>query len=236
MKEIHRTNCNQFHCNHLHSRACITKVPIFNHLSDKQLDEIIGTVTSAYFKKGELIYKPGEQSDSLNIVRSGRIKIYRLSESGKEQLYRILYPGDYTGELALFRQSLHESFAEAMVDTEICLINRNNLQAFLLKYPTIALHILSEFSNRLDQTEKQAVWVATEQVETRIAMYLIECFEKQKNLNIVLPMTRKDLASYLGTTPETISRKLAELETQKLLKQIRSKIIQILDLEGLRAL
>ncbi|MGI6538817.1 MAG: Crp/Fnr family transcriptional regulator [Caldicoprobacterales bacterium] len=236
MKEIHRTNCNQFHCNHLHSRACITKVPIFNHLSDKQLDEIIGTVTSAYFKKGELIYKPGEQSDSLYIVRSGRIKIYRLSESGKEQLYRILYPGDYTGELALFRQSLHESFAEAMVDTEICLINRNNLQAFLLKYPTIALHILSEFSNRLDQTEKQAVWVATEQVETRIAMYLIECFEKQKNLNIVLPMTRKDLASYLGTTPETISRKLAELETQKLLKQIRSKIIQILDLEGLRAL
>lgn len=236
MKEIHRTNCNQFHCNHLHSRACITKVPIFNHLSDKQLDEIIGTVTSAYFKKGELIYKPGEQSDSLYIVRSGRIKIYCLSESGKEQLYRILYPGDYTGELALFRQSLHESFAEAMVDTEICLINRNNLQAFLLKYPTIALHILSEFSNRLDQTEKQAVWVATEQVETRIAMYLIECFEKQKNLNIVLPMTRKDLASYLGTTPETISRKLAELETQKLLKQIRSKIIQILDLEGLRAL
>ena len=88
----------------------------------------------------------------------------------------------------------------------------------------------------MDQTEKQAVWVATEQVETRIAMYLIECFEKQKNLNIVLPMTRKDLASYLGTTPETISRKLAELETQKLLKQIRSKIIQILDLEGLRAL
>jgi len=138
MKEIHRTNCNQFHCNHLHSRACITKVPIFNHLSDKQLDEIIGTVTSAYFKKGELIYKPGEQSDSLYIVRSGRIKIYCLSESGKEQLYRILYPGDYTGELALFRQSLHESFAEAMVDTEICLINRNNLQAFLLKYPTIS--------------------------------------------------------------------------------------------------
>jgi CRP-like cAMP-binding protein len=71
-------------------------------------------------------------------------------------------------------------------------------------------------------------------VETRIALYLLECMENQgTGMEITLPMTRKDLASYLGTTPETISRKLAELETLGYIRQMTSRKIQILDMDGL---
>lgn len=235
-------SCNHDHsrhgygtCNHCNNhRSCITLVPIFNHLEGEQLDEIVGSIKSAHYKKGETIYRAGDESDSLYIVSSGKIRIYRLSESGKEQLQRILLPGDFTGELALFRQSVHESYGEAMMDTDICMITRDDLRKFLLKYPSISIHIMEEFSNRLGASERQAARVATERVETRIALYLVDCVEDQGgSMDITLPMTRKDLASYLGTTPETISRKLTDLEDMGYIQQKSGKKIRILDFEGL---
>jgi CRP/FNR family transcriptional regulator len=198
------------------------------------MDEIMDTVRTGSYKKGELIYRAGDQSDSLYIVKKGRIKIYRLSESGKEQLVRILNSGDFTGELAIFSHLIHESYAEAMIDTEVCMITRSDLQEFLLKYPSISLKILSEFSSRLEKSEKQTTRVSTERVETRLALFLAECLNsKEKPMELVLPMSKKDLASYLGTTPETISRKLAELEDAGYIKQKTSRRIEILDLDGM---
>lgn len=196
------------------------------------MDEILETVQNVPYKKGEIIYHAGDQSDSLYIVNSGKIRIYRLSESGKEQLVRILNPGDFTGELALFKEATHESYAEAMVDTQVCLIRRQDLQSFLLKFPSISLKILAEFSDRLDESEKQTTRFSTEKVDTRLALFLAECLEKNAK-ELKLPMSKKDLASYLGTTPETISRKLAELEEQGLIKQKPQKVIEILDLDRL---
>lgn len=215
-------------------RSCVSLVPIFNHLEMEQMNEIMKTVHSSSYKRGEVIYRAGEKSDSLYIVSKGKIKIYRLSESGKEQLVRILTPGEFTGELALFNETIHESYAEAMMGTEICMIKRTTLQQLLLKYPSISLKILAEFSNRLEQSEVQTTRFATEKVETRIALFLVECIENpDESLQFELPMSKKDLASYLGTTPETISRKLAELEDQGYIKQKTKKMIEIIDLDGL---
>jgi len=198
------------------------------------MDEILNVVHSVTYKKGEFIYRQGESSDSLYIIHSGKVRIYRLSESGKEQVLRILNPGDFTGELALFKEGTHETYAEAMVDSSICLINRDDLQQFLMKYPSISLHILSEFSNRLEQTEKQTARFATEKVETRIALFFADCMDKESKSNAIeLPMSRKDLASYLGTTPETLSRKITELEKDGYIKQRSNKIIEIIDLDEL---
>lgn len=226
------------HCccsNHaIGSKNCVSLVPIFNHLEEGQMAEIMGRINSVSYKKGEIIYHAGDQADSLFIVRDGKIRIYRLSESGKEQLVRILVPGDFTGELALFRESYHESYAEAMVDTQVCMIKRSDLQELLLKYPSISLKILSEFARRLEVSEKQATRFATEKVETRIALYLAECMSPEdKSKEFQLPMSKKDLASYLGTTPETLSRKLADLEESGYIKQLPYRKIKILDLEGL---
>src|SRR5690625_6696675 len=98
------------------------------------MDEVMRVVHSTFFKKGEIIYHAAEKSDSLYIVNKGQVKIYRLSESGKEQLVRILNPGDFTGELALFQQSVHTAYAEAMIDTQICLIRQEELYQLLITY------------------------------------------------------------------------------------------------------
>jgi CRP-like cAMP-binding protein len=215
-------------------KACVSLVPIFNHLEDEQMDEIMEKINSVSYRKGEIVYHAGDQADSLFIVRSGKIKIYRLSESGKEQIVRILIPGDFTGELALFKESVQESYAEAMEETHVCLIRRSDLQNLLLKYPTIALKILSEFSRRLEISEKQTTRFATEKVETRIALFLAECLDAgDGSMEFQLPMSKKDLASYLGTTPETLSRKLTDFEELGYISQLPLRKVKILNLEGL---
>ena len=238
----HRDNLTKGKCYHEHSHRyeeaghenCVAMVPIFNHLEDEQMKEIAEVIQHFDYKKGESIYLAGEQSNSLYIVRKGKIRIYRLSDSGKEQLVRILRSGDFTGELALFNEGIHESFAEAMEETNVCTIRRNDLQKLLGMYPAIALKILAEFSSRLEQSEKQTARFATEKVETRLALFLAECLDANLDSNeFVLPMSKKDIASYLGTTPETISRKLLDLEEMGYIRQKAKKRIEILDLEGL---
>src|SRR5699024_12036416 len=119
------------------------------------MDEIMEVVHTVSYKKGEFIYRAGETSDALYIVNRGRVKMYRLAESGKEQLLRLLSPGEFTGELALFKQSVQEAYAEALVDSEICQIRGDDLQDLLLRYPTISLKILTEIARRLEASEKQ---------------------------------------------------------------------------------
>lgn len=223
---------------HAHSTArmqkqCISIVPIFNHLAPEEMKEIVKETNSLLFSRGHTIYRAGEQSDGLYIVYKGRVKIYRLSDNGKEQLVRILEPGNFTGELALFTESVHDAYAEAMESVELCVMAREDFQQFLLKYPAISLKVLSEFSSRLSKTEKQAANIAMESVETRIAMYLADLVEEQQTNVIQLPMSRKDIASHLGTTPETVSRKLAEFEVACWIKQVNQKDIEIIDLDAL---
>lgn len=239
-KEIDQHDHSSGHHSHHHEHGaethedCISLVPIFNHLEKEQMDEIMAVTHSVLYKKGENIYCAGDRSDSLYIVSEGRVRIYRLSESGKEQLLRILHPGDFTGELALFSETMHEAYADAMEETSVCTVKRSDLKDILLKYPSISLKVLSEFSRRLEQSEKQTTRFATEKVETRIALFLAECIDAKSQSNeFMLPMSKKDLASYLGTTPETISRKLYELEDAGYIKQKANRKIEIMDLDGL---
>ncbi|MFH5834731.1 Crp/Fnr family transcriptional regulator [Proteiniclasticum sp. C24MP] len=218
----------------MHHDHCISLVPIFNHLTEDQMIEISELTHAVEYKRGETIYRAQEPSDALYIVSRGKVKIYRMSESGKDQIQRILTPGEFTGELALFNEDLHDSYAEALEDVQICMVKREDMSLLLLKYPTIAMKVLSEFSKRLEASEKQATRFATEKVDTRIAMYIAETLDRYGEKDIVeIPMKRKDLASHLGTTPETISRKLLELEEAEIIKQLSGNRIHVLDLDAL---
>lgn len=216
------------------NQLCISSVPIFNHLKYEEMEEIVKTTHMQTFSRGEIIYEAGEPSDYMYIVHRGRVKIYRLAESGKEQLIRIMKPGDFMGELSLFSKTTFDHYAETMENTEICFMRQRDLQSFLLRWPSISIKLLDEFSMRLRNMEKLVSSLTSEDVEKRIASYLVELAEKENKLNFNLPLSKKDLASYLGTTPESISRKLTDFQEQGLLMQFGQKGIEILALEVLR--
>jgi CRP-like cAMP-binding protein len=216
-------------------KKCISLVPIFNHLEPEEMNEIVKTTRTMKYARNQEILGEGNNTARLYIVHQGRVKMYRLSESGKEQLIRILKPGDFMGELSLFSDTITDYYAVAMENSELCTMQRSDLQAFLMKYPVISFKIIAEFSRRLDHTEKQLSSLTSEDTEKRIAAYFVQLADANTSNHIVLPMTRKDLASYLGTTPETMSRKLAEFEQSGLIKQMAQRKIIILDIEALKS-
>ncbi|MEC5424920.1 Crp/Fnr family transcriptional regulator [Virgibacillus sp. C22-A2] len=224
-------------CSHNQSvdskQLCVSKVPFFNHLETNEMVQIVKMSRHINFKKGEVIHHEGDTLDYLYIVHQGRVKIYQLFENGKEQLLRILETGEFMGELALFTEKVVDSYAEAIENTEICAIHRSDMQLLMKDYPTIAVKVLEQISNRLDQTEKLVGQLSAKDVETRTAAYLIDLAAKKDSMEIVLPMSKKDLASYLGTTQETISRRLSNFQTNGWIEQKGHRSIKILDKESL---
>lgn len=212
---------------------CISKVPIFNHLEHKEMVQILNVSRQMTFSKGEIIYHEGDPLEYLYIIHIGRVKVYQLFESGKEQLIRILEQGEFMGDLALFNNKVMDNYAEALVKTEICAIHRNDIQEILKTHPSIPLKILSEFSSRLEEAEFLVGQLSYKDVETRTASYLIKLANAKKSDNIVLPMSKRDLASHLGTTQETISRRLAHFQSNGWIEQSGHRAIKICNREAL---
>lgn len=219
---------------HSHA-ACIRLVPIFNHLNDEQMDLIAQSAPVKQFNKRELLFRLGETDDTLYIIHSGRVRIYQLSESGREQTIRMLNPGDFIGEVAIFQADRrHNNYAEAILDTSVCMIHKKDLDEYLDAYPEITRRILADVTQRLQTSEKQTMHVGIEQVELRIIHFLADYVEDEENHTfLTLPMSKKDIASYLGTTPETISRKFSSLENRGLIKQHPRNRIEIFNLDEL---
>lgn len=215
---------------------CISKVPIFNHLEQEEMQEIQKKSKQKRFKKGEVIYYANDPLDYLYIIHKGRVKIYKLFESGKEQLLRILDPGEFMGELALFSEKEMDSYAEAIEDSEICAIHRDDIQDLMKTYPMIPLKILGEFSDRLEETEYLIGQLSAKDVETRTASYLVKLADNTDRLVLKLPMSKKELASYLGTTQETLSRRLSHFQTKGWIEQAGQREIKIIDLHALRTI
>lgn len=216
--------------------GCVSLVPIFNHLDEESMRKIATKARHKDLKRGEYLYQAADEDDTVYIVHKGQVRIFHLSESGKEQLIRVLNPGDFTGEWTIFSAgTYHEHYAEATRNSAICMINRNDLLELLKEYPEISMKILSSMSDRLQESERQTASVATEPVVNRIIYYLESLMDTdvEDEVTVELPMTRKDLSSYLGTTPETLSRRFKELENKGVIKPLPKNKIHIPSVEEL---
>lgn len=207
------------------------KVPIFSNLNEEEMQQIADIITDREYKKGESIYLAGDLEERLYVINHGKVKIYKVSETGKEQIIRILYPGDFMGELSLFARSPLDTNAEALEATAVCVIDGNKLNQIIKDVPSIAVKIIEELSKRLQSAENMIESLGLHDVEQRIADTLLR-MSGEKN-EVTLAITKKDLASHMGMSQETLSRKLSSFQEMGLIKQIGQRTIMILNREGL---
>lgn len=213
---------------------CVTLVPLFDHLDIDNQRKINGLVKHRVFKKNEQIITP-ETEPRLVIVARGNLKIYQLSASGREQLLRVAEPGDYEGENLLFGAKNDDLFAEALEETEVCLLRAEDFQKLLLDHSELSLKLLQVSADKMNKVEKQSRFLLMEKVEERLATYLLDLHKLSDDTTVTIPMKMKELAAFLGTTPETLSRKLKLLEADKLIER-HGKKITLCDLDGLENL
>lgn len=213
--------------------ACVSRVPLFGELSEEDRRQIAGVAVTRHYSRGEQVYRPGEES-GLRIVHHGRVKVHRIAESGNEQLIRILFPGDFLGETTLLTGRPANSWAVALEASEVCTVGREQMHRLLREQPSVALRMLAGLSERLDEAEQQVSAVTGVPVGRRLAEQLLELAVESGSGSFRLPSTKRDLASYLGTTPETLSRRLGELQDAGLVRLGRRGLVEVLDVDGLR--
>lgn len=222
----------QCHCEH--DSLCAQKIGIFRHLDHESLLRISALAKHLTFQKGELLFSP-QQAQGLYLISKGRVKVYEISSSGKEELLRVLNTGDFVGEEALFSGQETYSFGEALGTVRACFIRREDFLQLLLDYPSISLKLLEEYSRRMIRANHQAAANMSEPVISRLAAYLLELSSAEETASFSLPMQMKELSHFLSTTPETLSRRVKQLEADGLISK-KGRTITILDPDGLRSL
>ncbi|HSH36270.1 Crp/Fnr family transcriptional regulator [Schnuerera sp.] len=215
-------------------KTCIEIVPIFNTLTYDEMMEVARITIARRYKKGEMVYMTGDKGERLFVIHKGKVKISRLSHMGKEQVIRILGPGDFMGELSLFVHEPLTDNAEVLEDTTVCVIDGEKLKTLMGKYPTIAFKVMEELSSRLTRAENLIEHLGIHDVETRIVEMLLDLANDEGE--VLLNMSKRDLASHIGMSQETLSRKLSYFQDMGWIKLKGHRRIIILDEDELRTL
>ncbi|WP_442599712.1 Crp/Fnr family transcriptional regulator [Neobacillus sp. D3-1R] len=218
-----------------HGGSCVRTVPVFKGLSDEELIDLSSVIKSRTFAKGEYIFREGELSDALFVVHQGTIKVSKVSDEGKEQILRILFPGDFFGQYALLDNKMHYADAEVLEETTVCLLNKNDFKGILERNPVMAMNFMLALSELLQKADEWIGTISLLEVERRLAKALLLFFEKEREKEFFeLPVPKKDFASLIGATPETLSRKLVYLQNQKILELDGRRGIRLLNPEKLK--
>lgn len=216
--------------------SIISEIPLFSGLSETYLLNIENIAVEKKFNRGEIIFSEGDNGDGFYVVVEGQVKVHKVSLDGKEKILHIFGPGEPFGEVPVFTGRAFPANAEALSKSRLLFFPKVDFVALIMKNPYLALSMLGVLSMRLREFTVQIEHLALKEVPGRIASYLLYVSEEQESSNhIELEISKGQLASLLGTIPETLSRIFSKMSSQGLI-EVEGRAIWLLDREGLKDL
>lgn len=213
--------------------ASLCRLSLFEGLADEQISAVAAIAAPRRYGKGELIFSDGDRGDGFYAIVSGQVKVFKMSDGGKEQILHIFGPGDPFGEVPVFEGRSFPASAMAITDSRLVFFPRREFVALIHDYPSLALGMLAVLSRRLRLFTTQIENLSLKEVPQRLAGYLLYLSEEQEGADTVsLPISKGQLASLIGTVPETLSRVFAKMSADGLI-EVEGKRIRLLDREGL---
>jgi CRP/FNR family cyclic AMP-dependent transcriptional regulator len=207
-------------------------VDIFQDLSEAEIAEIDRATTLSTCRKGKIFYMPEDTSEVLFLLRQGRVQLYRISPDGKKLVIGTVGPGAVFGEMALIGQGMHNSFAEAIEDCVLCIMNRDDVERLLATKPRVALRIFETLGRRLKEAEARLEEIGFRGIPARLASLILQLADQQGS-DTITGLTHQDLGEQIGTYRETTTQTLSTFKSQGLI-DIGRKRITILDRKALQ--
>lgn len=208
---------------------------LFQGLPGPQVREIAEIVVEKTYKKGSTVFFEGDEGTGFYMVCKGKVKIYKMSGEGKEQILHIFGPGEPFAEVPVFFGQPFPANAETLTTSKLLFFPRREFVRLVTENPAIALNMLAALSMRLRRFATQIENLSLKEVPARLSSYLLYLAKEQGNSEQVqLEIPKGQLASLLGTIPETLSRIFSKMTDQGLIR-VKGRTIFLLDIEKLQS-
>lgn len=197
----------------------LAAVPLFQGMTHDQHEELAMILTDQTFGRGETIFSEGDEGVGFYVVVEGRVKIYKLSPDGKEQILHLFESGEPFAEAAVFAGARFPAHALALNKSRLFFFPRKSFIELIQKNPALAMNMMAALSLRLKKFAAMIEALSLKEVPSRLATHLLLLSEQQELTDEVqLNLAKTHLASLLGTIPETLSRILTKMTNHGLIE------------------
>jgi len=203
---------------------------LFEQLSDEQIRRLEEQSQVKTFDRKSLIYLPDDTSDSVLLVASGRVRIYHITSEGKEALLTFIDPGELFGELSIVGQQEREEFAEALEKSQIVKIPGEAIRELMAEQPSVMLGLTRMIGLRRQTFERRLKSLMFKPNRERLVHLLLELAERYgvphaEGVALRIKLSHQEMANLIGSTRETVTIVLGELQFEKLIAVRRRQII-----------
>lgn len=214
--------------------------PLFAGLEAEDLKRIRAIALPKVARRKEILFTDGEEAKGFYVILSGKVKIYKISPEGKEQILHIVSAPDAFAEAALFLEGTYPAFAEALSDCQLLFFPKRSFIQLIEKNPRLSINMIVTLCHYLKRFAVLVEELSLKEVSSRIAKYLLDLLlrsakEGRSPMEVELDLSKTQLALRLGTISETLSRTLAKMRAKGIIS-VRGNRIQVLNRQALEEL
>jgi CRP/FNR family transcriptional regulator len=211
----------------------LQRASVFHGLSENQIRTLAEIAQALTYQQGDNIFLEGDPAEGFFLVLAGQVKIYKLSLEGKEQVLHFVGPDEIFAEVPVYSGGSYPAHADALRKTQTLFFPRLGILRLLAQDPNLAMNMLADLSRRLRQLTKLVENLSLKESPARLAAYLLHLSTELRQADEVeLDVTKGQLATLLGTTPETLSRTLKKLSETGIIA-VQARTIRLLDKKAL---
>ncbi len=220
--------------------SALKRAQLFAGLTEPEMQSLSARAVRKIYDAGELVFSEGEPCEGFYVVLAGKIRIFKTSANGREQILAMEGPGSSVAELPVFDGGRYPASVAAIDGSEMIFISRKDFQAFCLEHPQVALKVLAVVGSRLRRLVGIIEELSFTTVRQRLVSHLLRLAtdigqKTDRGIEITLPGSHQDLAHQIGTVRELVSRNLSRLQAEGLL-ELDARNILIRDAKGLEAI
>jgi CRP/FNR family transcriptional regulator len=225
-----------------HDHPCfgcaVRKISLCGILDGDELRDYRRTGSNVRLRVDEPLFFEGDPADAVFTVTSGALRLSKLLANGRRQIAGFLYPGDFLG---LTVEDVHLFTAEAVVASELCRFSRSRFERFLEEHPLMERKLFAVAAHELAAARLQVVLLGRKTATEKVVSFLLSLASRCRKHgrladSVELPMTRTDIADYLGLRIETVSRELSALKAKQMIRLTGMHSLQLLNKPALEAL
>ncbi len=212
--------------------------PLFSGLDDEAAQTLSASMTEERLRRGDVLFREGDEGDRLYVVTEGKIKLGRTSADGRENLLAILGPGQMFGELSLFDPGPRSATVTAVTDCTMQSLSHGELGQWLSGHPGVARGLLLQLAGRLRHANDVVADLVFSDVPGRVAKALLDLSTRfgrvaDDGVHVHHELTQEELAQLVGASRETVNKALADFASRGWLR-LEARSVVIMDVDRLK--